>query len=383
MFLVGIVFVTTPVTEHNGGYDSDGMYYGAMAGESTLPASFLQTAPWSYRIATPWLASLLPFETLANFRALAFVSNILSIVIFVLILERLSFSLPARIFGVLLYAGSFWTLKFSFYSPAYIDYQTMLLLLLIIYLTLSELYILLPIILVTAALQKEALAAYALFSAVRFWKHTPTLSPHFWKAFVLAMLAAPFASLLIVRLTVDVVNVYSPLVISYHLQSMLSLSFWPILLQAGLSGLGLIPLVLLVRWKPWVALLRRQREWVIYAVISFVFLFGGADKARLFLYMLPLAAILASTVFESLRQDTRPVILVTWGGLILVIHFYMGGYLTPMGTFTAYLDQWVPEHSAGGYVSYLMRNLFLTATMYAWTILCFHKMDPQSSNSDV
>jgi hypothetical protein len=164
---------------------------------------------------------------------------------------------------------------------------------------------------------------------------------------------------------------------------MLSLSFWPILLQAGLSGLGLIPLVLFVRWKPWVALLRRQWEWIIYAVISFVFLFGGSDKARLFLYMLPLAAILAATVFESLRQHTRPVVLVMWGGLILVVHCYMGGYLSPMGSFTAYLDQWVPEHSAGGYVTYLMRNLFLTVTVYAWTVLCLRKNGPQSGNSDV
>lgn len=385
MFLVGLVFVTTPVTEHNGGYDSDGMYYGAMAGDGTLPASFSQTAPWSYRIVTPWLASLLPFETLTNFRVLAFISNVLSIIIFTLILERLSLSLPSRIFGILLYAGSFWTLKFSFYSPAYIDYQTQLLLLLIIYLTLSELYILLPLTLTIAALQKEAIAAYALFSTVCFWRHISTLSPRFRRSLTLAILFAPFAALLVVRLTVDVANTYSPLVITHHLQSVLSPSFWPILLQAGLSGLGLIPLILFVRWKPWVALLRRQWEWVIYALLSCIFLFGGVDKARLFLYVLPLAAILASAVFESLRQDSRPAVLVTWSGLMLIVHFYMGGYLTPMGSFTSYLSQWVPEHSAGSYVSYLIRNLFLVTMMYAWTILCFRQKiipRPQISDSD-
>lgn len=58
------MFFTTPVTEHKGGYDYDGVFYAAMAnGENGIEAHL---APWSYRVVTPFLAGLLPWSTLTN-----------------------------------------------------------------------------------------------------------------------------------------------------------------------------------------------------------------------------------------------------------------------------------------------------------------------------
>jgi hypothetical protein len=367
--LGGVVFMSTPVTEHNRGFDSDGMAYGVMAGEASFPSFLGRSAPWCYRILTPYLASLLPFDTLSNFRVLAFLSNVMSILVFTLILEVLRFPPAFRIFGVLLYAGSFWTLKFSFYSPAYIDYQTQLLLLLVIYLTLRQAYIFLPLVFIVAALQKESLAAYSVFSVIHILRYGNISRVCLRVASVLTILLLPFATLSIVRLAVHAQNPYSPTIMMSHLRQALDPLFWPILLQAVFSGLGIIPIVLLVNYESWVRFLRCHCEWLIYAIISFAFLIGGVDKARLFLYILPLAVILAVCNVEAFKRYASPVRLVLWGCAFLVVHWYIGGYLSSMGRFSEYIARMVPEHSDGRYVPYLIRNLCAGLAIFIFTIL--------------
>jgi len=366
--LVGVVFLSTPIVELNRGFDSDGVHYGAMAGEASFPSIVGQIAPWCYRILTPYIASLLPYQTLSNFRVLAFLSNVLSIVIFALILQVLRFPFATRLFGILLYTGSFWTLKFSFYSPAFIDYQTQLLLLLIIYFTIRRLYVPLPFLFLIAALQKESLAAYSVFSVVHLLRYDDRSRTWIRAALVLAILVVPFATLFIVRSVIDAPNPQSPRVILKHLGRALDLRFWPVLLQAAFSGLGVIPVVLLVNYQSWVRFLRRHSEWVVYALISLAFLFGGADKARLFLYVLPLAAILAVRSISTFERDASPAKLVFWAAVVLVIHWYIGGYFSAMGTFSDYLARMVPVHSAGRYLPYLMRNLCLVAALFVFTV---------------
>ncbi|RME00448.1 MAG: hypothetical protein D6812_09760, partial [Deltaproteobacteria bacterium] len=141
-FTTTIFFLTTPITPSNGGYDSDGLVYGVMAGAPLLPpqeaAYVRRMAPWCYRIVSPAIASLLPFDPLTNFRVMAFLANFSSLLLLFRILRRLAFSRFLSVVGLLFYAGSFWTLKFSFYSPAYIDDETQFFLLLLIDATLSR-----------------------------------------------------------------------------------------------------------------------------------------------------------------------------------------------------------------------------------------------------
>jgi len=156
IFVVFLVLLTTPITEKNSGFDSDGQRYAAMAGELSLSPDLALQAPYCYRILTPYLASLLPLDTISNFRVLAFLSNVLSLYILYQILSTIGFEIRSRVLGVLLYSGSFWTLRFSFYSPTYIDYLTQLLLLLIIFFSLNRRYILLVFTLAIGAIQKES-----------------------------------------------------------------------------------------------------------------------------------------------------------------------------------------------------------------------------------
>ena len=209
MLLTAVVFATTPVTTNNEGFDFDGLFYAAMAGSPLVMPEMAHAAPWCYRIVTPYLVSLLPWETLTSFRIAAFGSDVVSLVTLFLILRRLGFADDQSLFGVALYAGVFWTLKFSFYSPAYIDPETQLFLLAIIYLTIDRRYIALVPVLILAALQKESLAAFSVFSATALVRerggHLSTSSG----LLASTMFAAPLGAIAIARAVVPAANTYS------------------------------------------------------------------------------------------------------------------------------------------------------------------------------
>jgi hypothetical protein len=366
--LVAAAFFSTPITEHNAGFDSDGVFYAAMAGEDSFPPIAGRQAPWCYRVLTPYLASLLPFQTLTSFRVLALVSNFLSLILLGEILGALHFTLSQRVFGMLLYAGSFWTLKFSFYSPAYIDYQTQLFLMLVVYFTLRRSYCLLLLTLPIAVLQRESLAAYSVFSGISILRYDVDRPFRLRAVIALAILVVPFLALLVIRSIVEPENSYSPTVIFSHFLDALHPSFWPVMLQAVFSGMGMIPVVLAVNIRSSKRFVRRHWHWAAYGFISLSYLFGGCDKARLFLYLLPLAVILAVRSTAVLRQNTSPARFAAWTTLIIAVHLFVGGYFSPMGRFEDYLARMVPVHAGGSYLPYLIRNLLLALTLLVLTV---------------
>jgi len=182
------------------------------------------------------------------------------------------------------------------------------------------------------------------------------------------LLVLPPAVLLAVRLLVDAPESAGPSMFFVHLREMAHPSFWPVFLQSVFSGLGLIPVVLLLRPQAWLHFLQNHSEWMLYLLLSVGLLFGGVDKARLFLYGLPAWVILATQVFEALAQTLPRRRLLAWAGALLVTHGYVGGYLTGTGSFENYLAQWVPVHSEGRYAPYLIRNLLLAVAMMLMSV---------------
>jgi hypothetical protein len=366
LILTAAVFATTPLTSSNGGYDFDGMFYAAMAGSPRVKPALAHVAPWCYRIVTPALVSRMPFETLTSFRSLAFAANVASLVLLFLIARRLGFSGALALLGVALYAGVFWTLKFSFYSPAYIDAQTQVLLLAIIYLTVESHFVPLVAVLAVAGLQKESLAAFSLFAATAVLRQRR--SPN---TFVLAaaIILAPLASLLAVRALVPAADSLDTT--EETIEQLLQLirpGFWPVFVQSLFSGMGLLIVVLSMRPRSWMSFLREHYEWIVYAVVAIALLFGGRDKGRLFLYLLPAAIVCALSVIDSLRVTAGARHGLVWIAVLLVLHAYLGNYLTPMGTFEEYLARLVPEHSDGRYLPYLARDLAVAGAFVMFTL---------------
>jgi hypothetical protein len=382
LLLTTVAFLTTHAHTHVRGYDTDGAIYGAMAGSTLFDPAIARQAPYAYRVVTPRLAALLPWATLDNFRVLAFVSNVLSLWILFDILSRLGCSRGLSALGVLLYAGVFWTLRFSFFSPAYVDYQTQLFLLLVIWLSVSERYLALLPLLAIAPLQKESLAAYALFPAVHFMTTRArgiTLSSGLLLA---SFLVLPAAALAGARLFIPVDNSHDVLSVpATEISRLADPGSWLVLLQALFSGLGVLPLILVVRYGDSLAFLKSHPEWMVYLTISAAFLFGGEDRARLFLYGLPLLVLLTVRVVGELRAADNRRRFLAWAFAAVALHLFLGGHFTPVTSFDHYLAAMVPEHSTGQYLPFLARNSVLALVFLAlsgWFVVAEWSFAPAS-----
>lgn len=350
--LIAVVWITTPLVPIAKGYDSDGLRYGSMAGE--FKGLLAQVAPFCWRVLTPVLARILPFDTLTNFKILALVSSYLTLLLLFHLLLALGFSKRVALIGVLFYAGVFWTVKFALYSPAYIDDQTQLFIVLILYLMVKERYGLAIPAIALGVLQKESIIALA---AV-VYAHRAAREGWFAKKPLLhaaGMILPAAAALILVRLLITPQNEnYSPLILFYNFKTMLDTELWPRFLQSLFSGLGLIPLILLYRPKQVIAYLKAHPEWLVLILIGTVFLFGGIDKSRLFLYMLPGLVVCAAHVVDSVYRDRPAARVHRWVALTLLLHFYLGNYLTPLGSFKEYMARMVCIHvKDGSYLPYL------------------------------
>jgi hypothetical protein len=345
LFLL-FVWLTTPLIESNRGLDNDGVLYAAMAQRATHPddpnAFF---APWCWRVLTPFLASLLPFDLLGNFKVLAFVTNWLSLLLLYGLLRRLDRPPKVALLGVMLYAGVFWTVKFSFYSPTYIDVQTQTFLLAVLYLMVSRLYWPLPLLLTLGVLQKESLLLLAPVVYVHrgrqegWFRGKPLL-------LLITLLLLPLGALWWVRSAIPAGNLYSPLnaYLGNLTEQTTSMRFWPRFVLEIFSGLGILPVLLLYRAKEAGNFLHSHPEWAMQMVIGTLLLFGGEDKGRLFLFMLPALIVTATFLLEPLLSDPTWSVRL-WLGVTLVLHFYLGHHLTPMGTVAQYHERLVPLHS--------------------------------------
>ena len=82
LFLTSLVFLTTPVTSEDKGFDKDGQHYGVMAGYKGFDSNLAYYSPWCYRTLTPKLASFLPWKIIDNFRFLSFCFCFLGLFLF-------------------------------------------------------------------------------------------------------------------------------------------------------------------------------------------------------------------------------------------------------------------------------------------------------------
>jgi hypothetical protein len=362
VLLTLVIFSTTEVTERNEGYDSDGVVYAMISSMPLFTLPEMIVPPFCYRILTPKLASLLPGELLDRFRVIAVLANILSIFTLYKILKLLHFSDLLCGVGILLYAGVFWTLKFSFYAPAYIDHVTGALLLLIVYCTLSDRFIPAIVLVCLSVLQKESLPMFSLFVAAQIWHRNPQPTRGRTKALAWAAVVIPFFCY--VAFHEQFVSQRSAVgtVVLTEAMRFADPAFWPVFLHAIFSGLGLLPVILLADYRPWLKFLRERPALIVYLFVAAGALLVGVDKSRLFTYALPVVVVLGLVNLQHfLAVPTRRA--VGWVALVLVGHWYIGNGLSPIGSFAEYIVKLVPEHAvdlgAGDHLPFLIRNCVL------------------------
>jgi hypothetical protein len=353
------LFTSTPAYET--GLRSDQLHYAAMAMRDVAPPRLYERAPWCWRILTPLQVSFLPVgedpfsDVITRFKVLAFVSNWVSLVLLYALLRKLRASPAARVFGVLAYAGIHWTLKFSFRAPAYVDFQMQTLVLAILFFMVARRYWMTLPLFVLAALQKETALLLIPAVAVHRWgvRRRFEGADGLWLASALLL---PAVALAAVRDAVPPVNDYAATQVFRWVvtQQLPDPHFWPRLLVALFSGLGILPLVLGWRWRAVWRRLREKPHWLAVLACGVLALFGGVDKARLFLPMTPAVIVLAVVAWDPvLREHEMPA--VTWIVLTLLLNAYLGHHFEPMGPRGAALARLAPVHASTSMAPSLVR----------------------------
>jgi hypothetical protein len=359
------LFTSTPAYET--GLRSDQLHYAAMAMRDVAPPRLYERAPWCWRILTPLQVSFLPVgedsssEVITRFKVLAFASNWVSLVLLYALLRKLRASPAGRVFGVVAYAGIHWTLKFSFRAPAYVDFQMQTLVLAILLLMVARRYWATLPLFGLAALQKETALILIPAVAVHLWRTRRRVggADGLWLACALVL---PALALVAVRAAIPPMNDYSATrVLRWVLtQQLPDPDFWPRLLVALFSGLGILPLLLGWRWRAVWQCLRENPHWLAVLACGLLVLFGGVDKARLFLPMTPAVVVLAVIAWDPvLRERETPV--MAWIVLTLLLNAYLGHHFEPMGPRGAALARLAPIHASTSMATSLVRIAVVAA----------------------
>gem|GEM_PF-3299710 len=362
------VVLTTPLTDHNDGFDSDGMKYAAMALRRPELYDLAHTEPWCWRVVTPLLASLLPFHIIGSFTIIAFVSDWIALSLLFCLMRRCGLSEIGSVLGVLLYAGIFWTVKFSFFSPCYVEHQTQMLLVLGLYLIVRRAYWTLPILLAVAVLQKESLLALAPIAIAHYWISQTRIDGRGW-AWMIVLVAAPAVVLAIVRSQIASINPgWSRSAATYSLtEQIFDPTFWPRFFLSFYSGLGLLPLILIVRCRPALRYLRENPHWIVALLVGAAALFAGGDKSRLFLLAAPVVCLVAAQTLEPLLTS-RNFASLSWVAIAILLHLYLGSLFSPMGSFYDFTDRFVPIHSKILHIAF-ERDTWVSLTFGAATLV--------------
>jgi hypothetical protein len=367
LLLCSVFFSVTPLTELNAGLEADGRHYAAIAEHGPGGSQLARIAPWCHRLLTPLLAGLLPLETLASFQLLAFVSSLVNLILCSIVLRRAGLAHAQALLAQLLYAGVFWSLKFSFYAPAYIDYQSQTFGWLLLWCLLARRFHLTTLVLAITSLQKESAFFWVLVGYVARRAEPDAQAAHgrVAKLYALQLLAAAGSGYLLTHALVQQLNQYAPeavlrTIIMTQLGSAESILR---VLQEILLGAGMLLALLLSDPSGLRRELGRQPIWLALIAVGMLQLFSGWDKGRLLLPMLPAVLFLSAHALPvSALSSVAGMAYVT---ITLLLHWLIGHHFEPLGSHAAYLQRMVPVHSSEPYLPIYL----LIAACYACWLL--------------
>ncbi len=133
----------------------------------TMPLNSV-SIPYSYRPLVPFLASLMPTDSLLGLIIVNIFSLLLSVISIFFILKKLEYPYGFRIAGCLLYIISFPVLYYV--SSGYLDSTALLIIFLVVLATVYKKYLALPAIFLIGALVKEAIIVALPFMLLYFYQ---------------------------------------------------------------------------------------------------------------------------------------------------------------------------------------------------------------------
>ena len=216
---------------------------------------------------------------------------------------------------------------------------------------------------------QESLVAFSVFSVIALLKDKQNLSSKARLPVAFLLVIVPLVSLFLVRSLIPSSSQsnYVAVIVNQILRFE-DPRFLLIMMQATFSGLGLLPILMLLNFQESYTFLSENIEWLLFGLISIFLLFGGGDKSRLYLYFLPLAVFISLKVMDDLRLKMHVLMYSFWTVIILFAHSFIGGYLSPIRSFDIYLRRMVPEHAEGNFLPYLVMNLAISLLIVLLTM---------------
>ena len=265
----------------------------------------------------------------------------INLFLFYWICRKEGLSLQAAYWSMFMYVGVFWSVKFSAYSPCYIDHQSQTFALVGLYLMQRRFFGALLFLMPIAVLQKES----AIFLAPVFfayYRHSGGEGRRA-KLYLICLLASGLMVAGVLRMLIVPVNIYSPeavLRIVFTTQ-IVNPFFWPRLFLAVFSGTGLIFPCLILRLSSARSVLESRPHWAVLIAVGLIHLLAGGDKERLFLFMLPGLVVVMAMLWDEFFRRGRTLL---WGGLTLLLHAYLGGHFSSMSRHAEVLCRLLPVH---------------------------------------
>lgn len=338
--LMVVLTFSTGLVELNNGLDFDGVFYFSMVTRSPGDELLYLRAPWCWRVLGPSLAFYLPFDPFLNLKVLGLVSLWLSQVLVLLVLKEAGFQRWQRLLGLLLYVGVYWAAKGLIFSPAYQDALAQVFVLLVLYSCYRGWYRLLPVLFLAGVMQRESLLLLTPMVYVfrgDFGRNG--------KLYLVLLLVFGLVGIGFVRFFVEPVNSYSPeaALRFVFLDHLLSFRLWPGFFLAAIVGTGMLLPFILVNLRRVVKRVAAEPFWLVYLVAGVVTLFGGIDKARLFLFSLPAFVVLALEALGPLLREGTPL-LRSWLSFWILVHIGLGYHLVPPHLQNTYFYLMHPEH---------------------------------------
>jgi hypothetical protein len=308
--LIGALYVWA--TQRAGLFKDDTEYYGRLARDLADPAHL----PYTFRLLTPWLASLLPLETAEAFTVITLVSLLLTAVLLYAFMARCGFQ-PAASFGALtIFLCSSVVIR-MLTTPTYVDPLTYALTIATFLALIARRDVLFSLLVAVGSLNRETALLLLPSYLVAAW---PMRGARGWLRATLVC-AIPFTALVVLVLAkLAVLGM-----LGHGLLGMSSLAYTGYVQRIPRLGdlldvyslFGLAWLALILGW-------RSAPRWLqIYGgLVIAQLLISRGDESRNLSHLFPMIIPLVALLLEQARARSRPVM----AGLVIcvvlsMIHF--------------------------------------------------------------
>jgi len=361
-----IALVTTKVQDFQSLVD--GWVYLGMSNPEETAQKVLRHRPWSLRVLSPAIVRFLVLGTgvdhLTGFYVLHCLGHWINLVLLVEILRFYSIPYGAVVLGEIFYIGVYWTIKWSFFSPGYIESGSIFFIFFATWKALRRDFATQPLIFMLGSFQKESFLFIAPFiTALKVW-------PNFFLSQTgcryLLVLVVPSLAVIgfLDRVIPELGGHYVPeslikeVIVTYYLD----LRWYPRLLLTPWAGLGVMPWILIWGRRRVVQFIKQHPSWIVLVLCGLPPLVCGWDVSRYYIVLLLPAILLSSYVLSPWVKSSsyRHKLAL---GVFIAVHFFIQNQFTKIITSEDFYLYTRPETSK--------QSIFLVSIFFLGSLVMF------------